>query len=194
VFAIDICSWAHLKPEGKSADEVSMRALLVGVSAAFCLTLVGCGDGEFNPAKALAAGPRQLDGEQVVLTQAQLECGATEELWNMETQGDRSSGRLTAKGQALGFSDDIRVNEQRNPYVQIRGSFPLSVSGIAAVRDEDPQTKVVEAKVGVVVDHACFHAPLPMMGIRKGNFAQTAPARFQFALRSDYWEYERLLH
>src|SRR6185312_14853638 len=120
--------------------------ILLRTSAAFLafLTLGGCGSGEFSPNGTLESRPVQLDGEQVVLDQGQVDCGAHEELWDIAPLGDgRSVGRLTQKGRDLQFSDDVQIGDPvvGVPYVQIHGTFSLRVNQTGSVRDEDEWAK-----------------------------------------------------
>jgi hypothetical protein len=158
--------------------------------------LTGCSNGEFGEEQVrqiLTGTPKSLDGEQVMLTLEQVNCGEREDLWNLETQGETSLGRLTPKGQALGFADDIRIGEQRFPYTQLRGQFPLQVLQMNSIRDEGAKVKIVDVKVGVTINHLCFNQAPVLMGVKKGQFSQDVLPRFQLALNSD-WEYDRLLH
>jgi hypothetical protein len=176
-----------------------MRLLLSCVLAGgCCLALTGCGEGEFGEYQVrelLTIGPKQLEGEQITLTPGQVECGEREELWVLESRGGhRSVGRLTDAARALNFADDVQIGDTPlPPYAQVRGKFQLQVTRVTAIRDDDSRTKTVEAKVGVEIRHSCFGAPLPLMGVRKGNFNPDTPARFQLTLGNG-WEYARILH
>ena len=154
-------------------------------------------DGEFGEAQArnlLSHGTKQLDGEQVVLQQGQVGCGVREELWTYQALGEsRGLGRLTEKGRALNFADDVQVEADANPFVQVRGQLPIQVSQVVQIRDENASTKIVEARVAVKINHPCFGNPLPLMGVRHGQFTANSPARFQLAL-NETWEYDRILH
>src|SRR5256885_3385531 len=56
--------------------------------------------------------PMKLDGEQLVLTGAQVDCGVQQELWEKPSQvGERSIARLLPKGRDLKFYDDVVVHE-----------------------------------------------------------------------------------
>ena len=170
--------------------------ILLALIAFVCLFLAGCSSGGFGDEQVyqiLGGPPKQLDGEQVMLTLEQFGCGQREELWDLDVQGGLSYGRLTAKGRALGFADDIRVGEQRLPYTQLRGQYPLQVLHIDGIRDESASVKILDVKVGVTINNVCFPTPLPLMGVRKGQFSQDATPRFQIALRAD-WEFDRILH
>ncbi|MGH7866204.1 MAG: hypothetical protein ACREP9_00905, partial [Candidatus Dormibacteraceae bacterium] len=95
-----------------------------------CLMLAGCGPSGFDLNGVLQSHPVRLDGEQVILDQGQVECGTHEDLWTIESLGNgRAIGRLTQKGRDLQFSDDIQIGDPAVgvPYVQLHGSFPVSV-------------------------------------------------------------------
>ena len=159
--------------------------------------LAGCGSGEFTANGALESHPVQLDGEQVVLDQSQLDCGTREDLWTITPFGDgKAAGRLTQKGRDLQFSDDVQIGDPAVgvPYVQIHGSFPVKVLQVVSVHDEDQYTKVAEARVAVNIAHSCFQTNPPMlMGIRHGQFDQSANPVFRFKL-DGAWQVDRILH
>jgi hypothetical protein len=161
------------------------------------LLLAGCGGGGFDPAGVLESRPVRLDSEQVVLITEQLECGTREDLWTMFPLGDgRSVGRLTTKGRALQFSDDVQIGDPivGVPFVQLHGSFPVKVIQSGSIRDEDEWTKSAEAKVGVRIDHSCFQANPPiLMGIRHGQFDQSSIPVFRFKLDGE-WTVDRVVH
>jgi len=139
----------------------------------------------------------QLDGEQVVLDQGQVDCGAREDLWTITPMGEgRALGRLTPKGRNLQFSDDVQIGDPAVgvPYAQLHGTFPIKVQQSGSVRDEDEFTKSAEAKVGVRIDHSCFQGPLPtLMGIRHGQFDPSTSPVFRFKLDGQ-WTVDRVLH
>jgi hypothetical protein len=165
------------------------------------MALSGCGSGEFDGGQArgaIEASPVKLDAEQVMLTQPQVDCGVQNDLWEPPSQLNpgRSVARLTAKGRALKFDDDVAATDPdyRLPHVQVRGEFALRVLGDPSIKDgPEKDTRLVEAKVGVRIDHSCFPAPLPMMGLKKGNF--TPDATPVFLLRNDGgWRVDSLVH
>ncbi len=162
-----------------------------------CLMLAGCGPSGFDLNGVLESHPVRLDGEQVVLDQGQVECGTHEDLWTIESLGDgRALGRLTKKGRDLQFSDDIQIGDPAVgvPYVQLHGSFPVKVIQSGSVRDEDEWTKSADAKVVVRIDHSCFQASPPaLMGIRHGQFDQSASPAFRFKLDGE-WQVDRVVH
>ena len=62
---------------------------------------------------------------------------------------------------------------------------------------DDPHQKgarIIEGKVGVVIDHVCFPNPVPIMGVRRGKFAQDVLPQFRFVLYSDGWHRESIQH
>lgn len=175
---------------------VKILLRIVGVFLVF-LALAGCGGGGFSPNGTLEARPVQLDGEQVLLDQSQVDCGANEDLWNItQLGGGRAVGRLTKKGRDLQFSDDIQIGDPlvSAPYAQIHGSFPVKVVQVGSVRDEDQFTKLADAKVTVGINHSCFQAnPPALMGIRHGQFDASANPVFRFKMDQD-WMVDRIVH
>src|ERR1700749_2482221 len=86
----------------------------------------GCGPKGFDEAMAgvrLQEKPVNLDGEQLLLSESQVNCGVQNELWDAPmSAGDRMIARLLDKGRALKFYDDVVVRDgpaQIN-HVQIR--------------------------------------------------------------------------
>ena len=177
---------------------MSLKVQLLVVLGASLVT-VGCSD--LNPGKTsnmIEASPVKLDAEQVMLTPDQVQCGVQAELWQAPSapnQG-RSVCALLPAGRALKFDDDVVYSESgyHSPYVQIRGTFPLGVQDITNTKDGPEQgTKLVEAKVGVKIDHACFSNPLPIMGLRKGQFSQDYSPVILFRLDGG-WQMEKFVH
>ena len=168
---------------------LKISGLLLG-----CLALSGCGGNGFDPNGLLEGRPVRLDGEQVVLSPSQVECGVQNDLWTIAPMDDaRSLGRLTQKGRDLQFGDDIQIVPP-TPYAQVRGSFSLSVLHVGNIQDSDAFTKTAEAKVAVRIDHKCFQDSLPvLMGIRRGEFnASTSPV-FRFKLENE-WQFDQIIH
>ena len=161
------------------------------------LMLAGCGPGGFDPNGTLESRPVRLDGEQVIVDQGQLDCGIHEDLWTLSPMGDgRAIARLTKKGRDLQFSDDVQIGEPGIgvPYAQIHGSFPVKVIQVGPVRDQDEYTKLADAKVGVKIDHSCFqNSPPLLMGIRHGQFSQSATPVFRFKLDGE-WQVDQIVH
>jgi hypothetical protein len=52
---------------------------------------------------------------------------------------------------------------------------------------------LVEAKVGVKIDNACFPAPLPIMGLRKGQFTQDYSPVILLRLDGG-WQMDKFVH
>ena len=81
--------------------------------AAAGLVLLGCND--FNDGKTrsiIESNPVRLDAEQVTLTQQQVDCGVKADLWDSPVQtNDRSVARLTDKGRALKFYEDVQKED-----------------------------------------------------------------------------------
>src|SRR5271163_237251 len=162
------------------------RAALV---AALCLAVVlsGCKpSSDFNDDTARGSiefGTMKLEGEQVTLTDSQIQCGVQSQLWDPPTtlSPDHTTSHLTSKARDLKFNDDVIIRDPgtRVAYVQIRGEFPLQADSITSVKDgEDQNSKLVEAKVSVKIDNPCFQSALPMMGVRHGNFSPDSPVVF----------------
>ena len=175
---------------------------LLGAVACLYLSTIACGnksdfDGEIAR-DILQAGPIKLDVEQVTITQMQLECGVQSELWDSPAQvsQDRAAARLTSKGRELNFTDDPVIEPSfHQPYAQVRGAFLMQMEDPSSVRDgEEKGTKVVDAKVGIKIPHACFPNPLPLMGVKRGNFREDTPPSFLFRLSGDGWHFEKLMH
>ncbi len=166
------------------------------------LASVACGSkDEFNEDVAkeiLEANPVNLDGEQVTITQMQLDCGVQSELWDTPAQvsQDRTTARLTTVGRNLNFGDDPAIEPNFHlPYAQVRGAFPLEVAEVSAIRDGATDgTKLVEAKAGIKLSQACFQNPLPIMGVKHGVFKEDTPVSFLFGKSDDGWHLEKLVH
>ncbi len=170
--------------------------------ASLALFSAGCGQGDFNYGKVghlVEGAPIRLDAEYVILSQGQVECGVQEDLWDQPpplkgVPGERAIARLTDKGRALKFSDDVVIGELRHPYAQVRGDFSLHAIDIQSDRDgPDPGTKLVNIQIGVQIDHTCFPNPLYMMGVRKGNFSQDNVPVLKFRYDNG-WEFEKFVH
>jgi hypothetical protein len=178
-----------------------LRSFL-GAVVGLCLCSIACGNkNEFNGDTAkniLEGGPVKLDGEQVSITDTQLKCGVQSELWDSPTQvsHDRSIARLTSKGRELNFGDDPVIEPSfHQPYAQVRGAFMLQVDDVSGLRNgEASGTKVVDAKAGIKLPNACFPNPLPIMGVKHGNFQEDTPPSFVFRLAEDGWHLDKLVH
>jgi hypothetical protein len=175
-------------------------ALLAGALATI---LAGCG-GDPNAfdegvAKGVAeAEPFQLDSEQVSMNPVQLDCGASEDLWDAPSNiGDRSLSHLEQKGRNLKLSDDVYSgdSEYPYPYTQVRGKFALQVDQVVSIKEgEDKDTKIVQAKVGVKIADPCFTTPLAIMGIRKGKYAADLPVTLRYERYDIGWHLVKILH
>jgi hypothetical protein len=174
------------------------------LSAVFglCLASVACGSKtDFDEGVAkdiLEANAVHLDGEQVSLTTTQLDCGVQSELWDTPTQvsQDRSTAQLSSKGRDLNFGDNPAIEPNfHHPYVQVRGAFQLEVNEVSGIRDgQTDGTKLVDAKAGVKIPHACFPNSLPIMGVKHGDFREDTPVSFLFRQSDDGWHVEKLVH
>jgi hypothetical protein len=177
------------------------RCLLTAVFG-LCLAAVACGDkNQFDGGVAksiLESNPVNLDGEQVTITQMQLDCGVQSELWEAPTQvsQDRTTAQLTPQGRELNFSDNPAVEPNfRQPYAQVRGAFSLDVGDVSGVRDGPTEgTKLVDAKAGIKLQHACFATSLPIMGVKHGVFHEDTPVSFSFRQSDDGWHLDKLVH
>lgn len=173
------------------------------------LTLVcgGCVQTDFPPEKAeglILEHPIHLDAEQVILTNAQVECGVQEDLWEQPAQATSVNANLVGltvahlndAGRALKFDDDVVLTEpgSRNPYVQVRGDFPAQLVDPPIIHDDGQYSKRVEGKVLITINHQCFMDPLPLMGVRKGKFNQDASPMLHFTLEGDGWHFDKLVH
>jgi hypothetical protein len=163
----------------------------------------GCGGGPagFDDGMVkllIGSNPVTLEAEQIVLSPTQFECGLRSDLWEAPRQltSERSSAALTPNGKALNFEDEVMVKEAgyRHPYVQVRGKFTLRPTEVVSITDGPSGTKMAQAKVGVVVQHACFTTPLPLMGVRHGKFSQDSAPVFQFRLDGETWVLDKIRH
>jgi hypothetical protein len=176
----------------------------VSSMAVLSLSIASCGwnTSEFSEGKAkgmLEAKPVTLESEQVSLSLQQVDCGVGADLWDSRNQvsRDRAVARLKSDAQPLGFTDDVSVAEAgyHQPYVQVRGSFMLQVDDVSSIRDAKEQgVKIVDVKAGIRINHPCFSAPLPLMGVRHGSFNQDTPASFEFSLQNDGWHLDGMVH
>ncbi|MGA2211800.1 MAG: hypothetical protein ABSH31_00890 [Bryobacteraceae bacterium] len=165
------------------------------------LACVSCGsktDFDAGAAKdILEASAVNLDGEQVTITQPQLDCGVQSELWEAPVQvsQDRTTARLTAKGRGLNFGDDPAIESHfHRPYAQVRGAFSLEVDEVSGVRDGEDGTKLVDAKAGIKLQDACFPSALPLMGVKHGEFREDTPVSFLFRRSDQGWSLEKVVH
>jgi hypothetical protein len=175
---------------------------VIVLAAALALFCAGCGQGDFNYGKVghlVEGAPIHLDAEYVILNQGQVDCGVQEDLWDQPPPmkgipGEHAVARLTDKGRALKFSDDVTLGEMRQPFAQVRGDFNLQAIDIQSDRDgPDPGTKLVNIQIGVKIDHTCFPNPVLMMGVRKGNFTQDQVPVLKFRFDNG-WEFEKFVH
>ena len=171
------------------------------LTIALCFFATGC-DRDFTEGtiRARAADRQlQLDNEQVSLSFTQLSCGVENELWEGIPPADarqQVTYRLTPKGRALQFSDDIYVNDPGSPapFAQVRGKFYLQVDRVATIDTASDGAKLVQAVVGVKIPHPCFTTPLPLMGIKKGKFTPDFPPMLKFENTEEGWWPTELVH
>jgi hypothetical protein len=181
---------------------IMTHRLLLSAVSGLCLASVACGNkSEFDGrmAKAiLEANAVNLDGEQVTVSPMQLDCGVQSELWDAPAQvsQDRTTARLTSKCRELNFGDDPTIESNfHQPYAQVRGAFLLQVDEVSGIRDgETKGTKLVDAKAGIKLQHTCFSNPLPIMGVKHGNFREDTPVSFLFRQGADSWYLDKLVH
>ena len=191
-----------MRCENSSYMETSRAALV----AALCLAVVlsGCRpSSDFSEDIARGSieyGKMNLEGEQVTLTDPQIQCGVQTELWDSPTtlSADHTTAHLTSKARDLKFNDDVIIHDpsSRVAYVQVRGEFPLQADSIVSIKDgEDKNSKLVEAKVSIKIDNACFPNSLPLMGVRHGNFSADSPVVFHMHFdESVGWRVDKLVH
>jgi hypothetical protein len=164
-------------------------------------TVESCGPNDFNYGKVrniIEGNPMRLDAEYVMLSQSQYECGVQNDLWDPPSPpllpGQSGTAHLTQMGRDLKFSDDVMLGDKRYPYVQIRGDFNLFVNEITSDRGgSDEFQRFVETKLAVVIQHTCFPTPLPLMGVRKGQFSQDYSPVLEFRYNNG-WSIERVVH
>ena len=172
-----------------------LRLVLIFI-AILGLFLSRCGNTELDgdAIKGLLEGtPVAVSTEQVTLTEQQVACGAQTYLWDPP---NGNIARLSQKGRDLKFTDDVRLNDPdiHQAFTQITGSFPVSVSDVSRVRDDGQGAKLADVRLGVVISHECLTAPLPLMGIRKGQFSPDAPVVFRFQGSGKEWSLDKLMH
>jgi hypothetical protein len=175
-----------------------MNSRTLSLVLGLAVITVSCGnDSDFDAKSYLEASPVNLEGEQVTLSMKDFECGMKEELWESPAPVSqlRNVARLDPPARALKFSDDVTMEQNSRPYVQISGTFPLQVIEVTDVgAGTDNGTKLVSAKVGVKIQHSCFQNPLPLMGVRRGNFEHDTPAKFLLRQTKDGWKVEKVVH
>ena len=170
--------------------------LLAGIG----MFLAACGPNDFNYGKVhnlIEGTPLHLDAEYVMLTGSQVDCGVDGDLWDapMET-GARGHqiARLKQAGRDLKFSDDVSIGDMNRPYIQIRGDLNLAVKDITSDKEgPEPNTRLVIASIGIPVQHKCFGDPLPLLGVKKGNFTQDVSPVLLFRYTNS-WAMEQIVH
>jgi hypothetical protein len=159
--------------------------------------LAGCGSGDFNYGKVgnlISGSPMHLDAEYVILSMGQVDCGVQNDLWDAPFDTGRRTARLKDKGRELKFADDVSVSDMKQPYVQIRGDFNLATIDVQSDREgPEKESKLVDVKIGVPINHSCFPQPLIMMGVRKGNFTQDYVPQLLFKYNNG-WYIDRIVH
>jgi len=177
----------------------------LGVALVFSIVLVssmitvGCASDPNDKTRLMIEStPVNVEAEQVMLAPGEVDCGIRTELWGPATSPNqgRSFCPLLPAGRALHFDDDVVLTDPgyRSSYIQVRGTFPLGVQEILSTKDgPEKNTKLVETRVGVKVDNPCFPNPLPIMGIRKGQFTQDFAPVMMFR-EGDPWQMEKFVH
>jgi hypothetical protein len=184
------------------AESHGRTRLLLAAVAMTAMALTGCSSssGGLDEGTVFAVTSGQtlkLDSEQVSIKPEHVTCGVQNDLFDQPTQsGTRTVARLTEKGRALGFSDDVTTAESgySMPYTQVRGTFPVEIRQVVSIKDATQGEKKVEAWAGIKIDHSCFPAPLAIMGIRRGTMDQSQPAAFAFVTTGSDWHLDHILH
>jgi hypothetical protein len=175
-----------------------MNSLRLSAVVGLAVITVSCGNNNgFDAKSILEAAPVSLQGEQLTLSMSDVECGAQADLWESPSQvsQERSTARLSSKGRALNFSDDVTMELNSRPYIQVSGAFPLQVIEVKEIAEgSENNTKLVTARVGVKIQHACFQNPLPVMGVKRGNFQHDTAASFLLRLTKETWKVEKIVH
>jgi hypothetical protein len=173
----------------------------VASAAVLSVLLWGCNRNSFDEGRVvdvIGERPFDLDSEEVTLTNAEVSCGVDMELWDAPVDAPgRMVARLTQKARDLNFTDDISIGETgySQPHAQMRGKVSLAVSQVLSIADGKEQgIKIVQVQLQVVVSHACFPAPLPIMGIRRGQPVQGLAPSVEFDYTNDGWRLEKFLH
>ncbi len=87
------------------------------------------------------------------------------------------------------------MEPSHQPYVQVRGALSLQVDDVSNIRDgPENGTKLADVKGGVKIQHTCFSNPLPIMGVKKGQFPGGHSRHLSFRLRDDGWHAEKMVH
>ncbi len=161
--------------------------------------LSACGSKDFNEQVAgvgVTSQPIKLESEQVMLTEAQVDCGVKNDLWEAPVvNGNSKTSRLLSKGRDLKFSDDVIAMEGGNrSYAQVRGDFQVEVTPPFDIKEDGPDARLVSVKLGVIVPHSCFASALPVMGVRKGQFVADALPVLRYTHEGTNWPFEKLVH
>ncbi len=163
------------------------------------LALTACEEAVFDNEAAqgvIESAKIPLSGEQVILTPEQITCGEKKGLWVVDQiEGGGALGRLTDAGRALQFGDDIRMGDRKfsGPYVQLSGAHSVNVEKFKTMSDEKPDSKIVEAKLSVALNHECFTKRVQLLGIDRGDFSEDVDVRVRLRNR-DGWRVDSVLH
>jgi hypothetical protein len=173
-----------------------IRALgLIALLAA--LGCAGCSNKDFDEGAAIGLArvtAIKLNGEQVVLNERQIACGVEKDLWE-EPSGERKTAPILPKGQALNFYGDVVVNDGAlGSYAQVRGEFTLEPLPPLDIKDPKDGVKLVTGRAGVNVMNTCFGTPLPLMGVKKGQFSPEAPVQMRYLFNGKDWEIDSVFH
>jgi len=193
-----MAGYTQLVQRGGLRSNASAPGLVLAMVLLSLAMNMGCSRSPDDPRNLIEAAPIRVEAEQVMLTSPEVDCGVRSELWGPPT--DPNQGRsvcpLMPAGRALRFDDDVVYTEpgQQSAYVQIRGRFPLTILEMVSANDgPESNTKLVTSRVGVRLDNPCFPNPLPIMGVRKGQFNQEEPPVMLFRLNGD-WQLEKFVH
>ena len=52
----------------------------------------------------------------------------------------------------------------------------------------------VSCKAGVKIENACFQSPLPLMGVKHGNFSAGSPVVFHLHFDESGWHADKVVH
>jgi hypothetical protein len=181
-----------------------MRLIFTAGWLALCVFVTGCsshGFDDYTIKSAAEQAPITIDREQVSLTDAQVNCGVMNDLWEdaQADNGQRAIYHLTPKGRELQFSDDVYARDpeyDNTAYTQVRGKFSLSLAAIVAARDGSDGGKLVQATLGLRIPHPCFADPVLIMGVNKGKFTtKNAPTLlYEQTGENSLWTAIKLVH
>lgn len=187
---------------GNNRPISALQALALAAVAGFAIVCTGCGPNDFNYGKVrgiIEGSPVRLDAEYVMLSLQQFQCGVAEDLWDPPNSpiglaGQTAISRVEQRGRDLKFTDDVSIGDKRYPYVQVRGDFNLAVTEISSDKaGPEENTRLVETKLGVVIQHSCFTGALPLLGVKKGQFSEDYSPVLLFRYNNG-WQLDHFQH